>query len=325
MNFPNFKKKHFLITGGAGFIGSNLSLTILNNGGHVVFLDDLSTGSEKNIADFKKNPNYKFIKGNVNDLKDLKRVFAKNQFNYIVHYAARVGVIRTIQRPLEVLEDIQGIRHLLELAKNRDIKKIIFSSSSEVYGEPVEIPEREDGHLDAQLPYAVVKLVGENFMKAYYQTYGLKTCSLRFFNVYGPRQDASAYGFVVGIFIKQALAGEPLSVFGDGTQTRDFVYIDDNINASILALLSAETDGQVVNIGTGRPMTVLDLAESIIREVGSQGPEVKFLPMRSGGEIRHRFPDVGKMRKLLHYQPKYTIEKGLRETINWYKQLRKDK
>jgi len=317
MNFPNFKKKHFLITGGAGFIGSNLSLTILNNGGHVVCLDDLSTGSEKNIADFKKNPNYKFIKGNVNDLKDLKRVFAKNQFNYIVHYAARVGVIRTIQRPLEVLEDIQGIRHLLELAKNRDIKKIIFSSSSEVYGEPVEIPEREDGHLDAQLPYAVVKLVGENFMKAYYQTYGLKTCSLRFFNVYGPRQDASAYGFVVGIFIKKALKGEPINIFGDGTQTRDFVFIEDNLNATLCALLSDETDGESINIGSGQPITILDLAETIKRVLKSNS-EIKFFPWRKNGEIRHRFPDVEKMKRLLKYTPRNSLEDGIRKTAEWY-------
>ncbi|KKW29972.1 MAG: hypothetical protein A3K06_01020 [Candidatus Doudnabacteria bacterium RIFCSPHIGHO2_01_52_17] len=323
--FEQLKGKTVLVTGGAGFVGSHLARKLLENGARVIVLDNLSTGSESNIADLRVHKNFVFIKGDANILADIEGVFAKHKVDFVFHYAAKVGVLRTIEHPLDVMKDIDGVRNVLEMSRQHGVKKVVFSSSSEVYGDPVEFPEREDGHLNPKMPYAVVKLVGEKYLELYNQIYGLKTCSLRFFNIYGPRQDSSAYGFVVGIFIKQALAGEPLSVFGDGTQTRDFVYIDDNINASILALLSAETDGQVVNIGTGRPMTVLDLAESIIREVGSQGPEVKFLPMRSGGEIRHRFPDVGKMRKLLHYQPKYTIEKGLRETINWYKQLRKDK
>src|SRR3990167_3197413 len=288
--FEQLKGKTVLVTGGAGFVGSHLARKLLENGARVIVLDNLSTGSESNIADLRVHKNFVFIKGDAN-----------------------------------ILTDIDGVRNVLEMSRKHGVKKVVFSSSSEVYGDPVEFPEREDGHLNPKMPYAVVKLVGEKYLELYNQIYGLKTCSLRFFNIYGPRQDSSAYGFVVGIFIKQALAGEPLSVFGDGTQTRDFVYIDDNINASILALLSAETDGQVVNIGTGRPMTVLDLAESIIRVVGGDGLEIKFLPTRSGGEIRHRFPDVGKMRKLLHYQPKYTIEKGLQETISWYKQLQKDK
>lgn len=318
MEFKELKDRKILVTGGAGFVGSNLSAMILKNGGQVVCFDDLSTGSERNITDLKANPNYKFIKGDANNFDDLKKVFADNKFDYVFHYAARVGVIRTIERPLEVLEDIQGIRHILEFSKDNGVKKVMFSSSSEVYGEPVEIPEREDGHLNAKLPYAVVKLVGENFMKSYFQTHGLKTCSLRFFNVYGPRQDASAYGFVAGIFIKQALKGESITVFGDGTQTRDFVFVEDNLNATFKALFSDVTNGESINIGTGRPITILDLAETIIRVTGSKS-KIEFKPFRKDGEIKHRFPDVAKMKRLLDYAPQYTLEDGVRKTLEWYR------
>lgn len=228
-------------------------------------------------------------------------------------------MLRTIEHPLEVLKDIDGIKYILELSHTNGVKKVVFSSSSEVYGEPVEIPEREDGHLNAKLPYAVVKLVGENYFESYYKIHGLKTCSLRFFNVYGPQQDFSSYGFVVGIFIKQILNNEPLIVFGDGTQTRDFVFIDDNIEASIIALLSDETNGEVINIGTGRPTTILDLAEDLIKISEHKKVKIEFIPQRKGGEIKHRFPDVGKMRKMLKFRPKYSINEGLKKTFDWYR------
>src|SRR3989344_901692 len=171
--FEELKDKIILVTGGAGFVGSNLIKKLLEDTAKVICFDDLSTGAEGNIEEFKNN-----------------------KIDYVFHYSARVGVIRTIERPLEVLEDIEGIKNILKLSSDHGVQKVVFSSSSEVYGEPVEIPEKEDGHLNPKLPYAVVKLVGENYMQSYYQTKGLKTCSLRFFNVYGPKQDSSAYGFV---------------------------------------------------------------------------------------------------------------------------------
>jgi UDP-glucose 4-epimerase len=283
----------------------------------------LSTGSKDNIQQFSDNNNFVFIKGDVNKKKDIANVFEKHSIDYVFHYAARVGVLRTIERPLEVLKDIAGIQHILGLSHKYKIKKVVFSSSSEVYGEPVEIPEQEDGHLNAKLPYAVVKLMGEQYMKSYYDTYGLKTCSLRFFNTYGPRQESSSYGFVTGVFIRQALEGNSLTIFGDGTQTRDFVFIKDNINASIIALLNDNTNGESINLGTGRPITILDLTEHIIAIVKSKKLKVEFKSLRTLGEIKHRFPDVTKMKKLLKYTPQYSLEEGLQETFNWYKENKK--
>lgn len=310
--------KKVLITGGAGFIGSALARRMLQEGCEVVCLDDLSTGFEKNLEEHKNNPDFKFVQGDANDLEAVRAVFDQDKFNYVFHYAARVGVIRTIEHPLEVMRDIEGIKNVLKLSQERGVEKVMFSSSSEVYGEPVEIPEREDGHLNPKLPYAVVKLAGETYLKSYGQEHGLKTCSLRFFNVYGPGQDSSAYGFVAGIFIKQALAGKPITIFGDGTQTRDFVYIDDNIEATVQALLSDKTDGEVLNIGTGRPTTILDLAERVKEMVGKPSVEIKHTPPRASGEVRHRFPDVSKLKKLLGYHARTSLDEGLKKTIEWH-------
>ena len=300
-----------LVTGGAGFVGSHLCEALAKD--HEVYcLDSLLTGKKENI----KNPKIKFIKEDVLDKNSLERIFDKNGFDWVFHYAAIVGVKRTLENPLEVLEDSEGIKNILDLSRKHNVKKVLFASSSEVYGQPVEIPEREDGHLNAKMPYAVTKLFGENLLKAYYEKYGLRTTSLRFFNVYGPRQDSSDYGFVVGIFIKQVLSNERPTIFGDGSQTRDFVYINDNIGASIKAMESEKTDGEVINIGTGVPVSILHLAEKIV-ELCGKNLEPIFID-NDRNDIKHRFPDVSKMRKLIEFKPRYNLEKGLKETIAWY-------
>jgi len=300
-----------LVTGGAGFIGSHLCEALAKD--HEVYcLDSLLTGKKENI----QNPKIKFIKADVLDKKGLEYIFDKNGFDWVFHYAAIVGVKRTLGNPLGVLEDIHGIEHVLDLSRKHEVKKVLFASSSEVYGQPVEIPEREDGHLNAKMPYAVTKLFGENLLKAYYEKYGLRTTSLRFFNVYGPRQDSSDYGFVVGIFIKQVLNNERPTIFGNGSQTRDFVYINDNIEATIKAMESEKTDGEVINIGTGVPVSILHLAERIIELCGK---DLKPGYMENHREdIKHRFPDVSKMIELIEFRPRYNLEKGLKETIAWY-------
>ncbi len=313
------ENRAILVTGGAGFLGSHLVSELLKRGGNVICFDDLSTGKKSNINEFLKNKNFHFIRGDANNFNDLKRVFNKYRINYVFHYAARVGVLRTIKHPLEVLKDIDGIKYILELARKNKVEKVIFSSSSEVYGEPVESPQKEDGHLNPKLPYGTVKLVGENYFKTYHEVHGLKTCSLRFFNVYGPKQDSSAYGFVVGTFIKQALAGKPLTVFGDGKQTRDFVFVEDNVRASISALLSGKTDGQSVNIGNGHPITILELARKIIKISGNKNLKIKFLPLRPRGEIRFRFPDVTKMGESINYKPAHSLNSGLDLTFDWHR------
>jgi len=311
------KDKKVLVTGGAGFIGSHLCEALLKTENEVVCIDNLSTGSLKNIERFESN-NFRFVKSDVRKLHNLKQIFRQEKFDFVFHYAATVGVRRTLENPFGVLADIEGIKNVLKLSKESGVEKVIFASSSEVYGNPVEIPEREDGHVNANLPYATVKLIGEQYCKGYHEIHGLRTTSLRFFNVYGPRQEATPYGFVVGIFIKQVLQDLPPTIFGDGSQTRDFVYVADNTGLTILVAESNETDGEVLNIGTGKPTTIIDLAEVIIELCGKKGRLVPhFLPERPY-EIKHRFPDISKMMRLLGSRPKYKLEDGLRETIKYY-------
>lgn len=312
------KSKKFLITGGAGFIGSHLSEKLISLGYKVVCLDNLSTGKLENIAKIEKSPNFKFIKADVNKIKQVESLFKENQFDGIFHYAATVGVKRTLENPLEVLEDIEGIKNILNLSLKYNKPKIVFSSSSEVYGEPKEIPEREDGLINPQIPYAVVKLIGEKFCQAYYQKYNLKTCSLRFFNVYGPKQESGGYGFVVGMFIRRVLEGKAPEVFEDGSQTRDFTFIDDNIEASLRAMKSEKANGQVINIGKGRPLTIFDLADKII-DLATPKKKIKpKLIKNKRTDVKHRFPEVGKMIKLLDFYPKVSLEQGLKKTIDWH-------
>jgi nucleoside-diphosphate-sugar epimerase len=304
-----------LVTGGAGFIGSHLCENLLKKGHEVICFDNFSTGSKKNVN--FDNKNFTIEKGDTNT-SDLVNVFKKHEFNWVFHHSAVVGVKRTLEKPIEVLNDIKGTRNILELCRKNDVDKTLFASSSEVYGEPVQIPGIENGHLNPKIPYSVTKLMGEKYFEAYYQTYGLKTCSLRFFNVYGPKQNSSDYGFVTGIFIKKLLNNKSPIIFGDGTQTRDFIYINDNIKATIKAMETNKTNGQVINIGTGRPMTILDLAETIIKLTNKNLKPV-FEQVRD--DVRHRFPDVSKMIKLLNYRPQYNIEEGLIKTIEYYKSI----
>lgn len=308
--------KTILVTGGAGFIGSHLCEYLAERSNKVICFDNLSTGCLENIEHIKDK--IIFIKGDANQLANLEPIFKEYKPDAVFHYAAVVGVKRTLENPLEVLNDIEGTKNILELSLKYGKPKVVFSSSSEIYGEPVEIPENENGHINAKLPYAVTKLYCEKLLEAYWQKHKLPTCSLRFFNVYGPRQESSDYGFVAGIFIKQVLAGQPPIIFGDGTQTRDFVYIDDNIRASVLALESDAVNGEVINIGTGRPTTIFDLAEDIITECGFNGKiRPEFAPVRD--DVRHRFPDISKMQRLLNFRSRISLKEGIRKTIKWYR------
>ena len=307
--------KKVLVTGGAGFIGSHLCEALLEKKNKVVCVDDFSTGQIGNISELQKNPDFKVVKKDVMDKsfkEELKGIDA------VYHYAAIVGVERTLKMPVEVLNvDLLSVEKVLRESFEAGVKKFVFASSSEVYGNPVEIPENEDGHVNAKLPYAVSKLAGEKFLRAYFEKYGMDTTSLRFFNVYGPKQDSTPYGFVAGIFIKQALKNEPITIFGDGSNTRDYVFVKDNIQSAILSAESKKTAGEVLNIGSGKPTTLTDLAETIIELTGSKS-EIKYLPPRPN-DIRHRFPDTSRMRKLLGFKPQVDLKEGLKRTIEYYK------
>ncbi len=305
-----------LVTGGAGFIGSHLCEALIERSHQVVCLDNFSTGTRKNIAHLQDK--MMCVEGDVNDHATVEAIFHEHTFAGVFHYAATVGVKRTMENPIHVLKDVEGIKHIMDAALTHGKPKIVFASSSEVYGEPVEIPERENGHINATLPYAIVKLYGEKMIEAYWKTHALPGCALRFFNVYGPRQESSDYGFVVGIFIKKALAEQAPIIFGDGVQTRDFVYIDDNIEAAIRAFESDTTNGEIINVGTGKPTTILDLAEETIHLTHM---DKKITPEFTSArdDVKHRFPDVSKMRRLLNFRPSTSLRDGLQKTIEWYK------
>lgn len=312
--------KTTLITGGAGFIGSHLAETLLNLGADVIVFDNFLTGKEENLENSQKFKSFQLIKGDVNKWPEIKKVFENHKIDFIFHLAALVGVKRTLENPFRVLEDIEGIKNLVKLCRQYKVKKIIFSSSSEVYGDPKTLPEKEDETpLDSRLPYAVVKGVGENYFKALWQVYKIPTTSLRLFNVYGPRQDCSGYGFVIPIFISQVLKNQNPTIFGDGTQTRDFVFIKDCVDSMIKTLEVSESNGQIINIGKGKETTILELAQKIIKISGENLKPV-FLPPRKEGEIKRRCPDVTKMKKILGFYPRHSLDEGLKITYDWFKE-----
>ena len=298
-----------LITGGAGFIPSSLADALLAMPDtDVVLVDNFLTGRKENIP---IHPRCRFIKNNVNDYNDIAPVFLAFKFDYVFHYAAVVGVKRTLENPVLVLEDIQGIRNVLDLSKNTGVKRVFFSSSSEVYGEPVHLPQHEHTTpLNSRLPYAVVKNVGESFCRSYQQEYGLDFTLFRFFNTYGPKQSPD---FVVSRFINAALLNNDITIYGDGLQTRTFCYIDDNTEACINALVRNLFVNDVVNIGNDNAITILELAETIIR-ITKSGSKIIHLAPLPEGDMTRRQPDIGYMGQLLK-KDFISLEEGLSRII----------
>ena len=303
-------KRKILITGGAGFIGSSLAFKLAEDKRNVItIVDNLLTGDLNRIP---KADNVTFIKGNVNDNQVISSIFYGNHFDYVFHYAAVVGVKRTIENPIMVLDDLKGMRNILDLCKNTSVKRIFFSSSSEVYGEPVELPQHEyTTPLNSRLPYAIVKNVGEAFLKSYKQEYDLDYTIFRFFNTYGPLQSKD---FVVSKFISSALQNEDITIYGDGSQTRTFCFVDDNIQACVNAFMKDEVMNDVINIGSDKILTVLELAEMIVKVSGSTS-RIVHLPPLDEGDMTRRQPDTGKMLQLLGKEP-LSLEEGLKKVID---------
>ena len=236
-----------LLTGGAGNVGGALARKLVENPSYfVVIVDNLSTGSKSKLPS-KEFSNWSFINCDVNNYTSISEIMLVNQFDFVFHYAAVVGVNRTQENPIMVLDDIQGIKNILQLSKNSSVKRVFFSSSSEVYGEPVELPQNEETTpLNSRVPYAVVKNVGESFFRSYFKTYGLPFTIFRFFNTYGPNQSED---FVIAKFLKAALKGHDITIYGDGSQTRTFCYVDDNINTCVKILEDNLMMNDVINIG----------------------------------------------------------------------------
>ncbi len=303
----------YLITGGAGNVGSSLALNLSEDKNNlVVIVDNLSTGS---IHKIPKRKNVKFIKSNINNYNDIAPIFARFNFDYVFHYAALVGVKRTLKYPMLVLEDIEGIKNVLSLSKNTGVKRVFYSSSSEVYGEPFEIPQNENTTpLNSRLPYAIVKNVGEAFFKTYYQEYGLEYTIFRFFNTYGPNQSED---FVLPKFLRLALKNEPITIFGDGLQTRSFCYVDDNVQTSVNAMKDESCIGTVINIGSDVEQTILSLAKEIIKITNSKS-EIIHLPALEEGDMARRCPDITKMKSILG-RDLLPLEEGIKILMRNYK------
>lgn len=301
-----------LVTGGAGFIASAVAEKLASNPDNfVVIVDKLVTGSIDKIPTSVHN-NIRFIKANVNDWREITSIFVAHSFDYVFHYAALVGVKRTLDNPVRVLEDISGIKHVLTASKNTGVKRVFFSSSSEVYGEPVEFPQNEDTTpLNSRLPYAIVKNVGESFLKSFHQEFGLEYTIFRFFNTYGPKQSKD---FVISKFISKALKNEDIEVYGDGCQTRTFCFVDDNVDACLEAFYRNKFVNDVVNIGGENEVTILDLAKKIISITNSKS-KIVHLPPLEEGDMTRRKPDISKMKELLHRTP-LPLDEGLKIVIN---------
>ena len=298
-----------LITGGAGFVGSSLADALLEKRNYeLVLVDNLLTGRAANLP---SHPSCRFIKCDVNSYNDIAPIFLAFRFDYVFHYAAVVGVKRTLDNPVMVLNDLKGIQNVLDLSKNTGVRRIFFSSSSEVYGEPVQLPQHEHTTpLNSRLPYAVVKNVGESFCRAYQQEYGLEYTLFRFFNTYGPKQTSD---FVISKFIDAALKNQDITIYGDGSQTRTFCYIKDNADACINTMENPIFINDVVNIGNDAAYTILELAKLIIQLTGSDS-KIVHLPPLPEGDMTRRQPDISNMKKLLNRE--FTsLEAGLLEIL----------
>ncbi len=309
----------FLVTGGAGFIGSNLCEAILNMGYRVRCLDDLSTGKEKNVELFAENPDYEFIKGDIKDADTCMR--ACRGADYVLNQAAWGSVPRSLEMPLFYCKNnIEGTLNMLEAARQTGVRKFVYASSSSVYGDEPHLPKTEGREGNLLSPYALTKRCDEEWAKLYTMHYGLDTYGLRYFNVFGRRQDPEgAYAAVIPKFIRQLMNGEVPTINGDGMQSRDFTYIENVIEANLKACLAPhEAAGQAFNIAFGGREYLIDIYHALTKALGKE-TEPHFGPDRKG-DIRHSNADISKAKKLLGYAPDYDFAKGLNEVIEWYRE-----
>ncbi|MGB6874139.1 MAG: SDR family oxidoreductase [Dehalococcoidia bacterium] len=302
------KNRKVAITGGAGFIGANLAKELAANNS-VIIIDNLSVGKKENVTDLL-GENVKFVEGSIGDLSLLKRLF--RNVDFVFHQAAISSVPKSIENPLATNEtNVTGTLNVLLAARDSGVKKVIYASSAAVYGDTPTLPQKEELMPNPQSPYATTKLVGEHYCQAFQAVYGLPTVSLRYFNVYGPKQDPNSdYAAVIPRFIKRVSKGKSPIIFGDGEQTRDLVFVSDAVRANILA---AESDATgVFNIGQGRRVTINELAKLIIHTM-NKDVGIVYQAARVG-DIRHSLADISKA-KLIGYEPRYDLQSGLKETI----------
>lgn len=316
--------KRFLITGGAGFIGSNLCEAFLAEGREVVCLDNLATGLESNLADFSDHPRFRFIRGDIRDLDTC--IKAMDGVDVVLHQAALGSVPRSIDDPLTTNDvNISGFLNVLEAARKSEVRRVIYAASSSTYGDSRELPKVEERIGNPLSPYAVTKLVNELYAKVYGDLYGMELIGLRYFNVFGRRQRPDgAYAAAIPRFIQAFIAGESPVIHGDGGQTRDFTYIENVIQANRLAVEveNPRALNQVYNVAYGAGTSVVDLVEMIRAALKNHLDHVSEVPVEFGpgrrGDVRDSLADISKARELLGYRPSHSIREGLEEAIGWY-------
>lgn len=318
LSFP--ENTTFLVSGGAGFIGSNLCEAILNLGYKVRCLDDLSTGKQENVDLFRGDPNYLFLKGDVKDFDMCME--ACEGVDFVLHQAAWGSVPRSIEMPLFYCgNNITGTLNMLEAARQQKVKKFVYASSSSVYGDEPNLPKQEGREGNLLSPYAVSKRADEEWAKQYTRHYGLDTYGLRYFNVFGRRQDPNgAYAAVIPKFISQLLNGQSPTINGDGKQSRDFTYIENVIEANLKACLAGkDAAGEAFNIAYGGREYLIDIYYGLTEALGVD-VEPNFGPDRAG-DIKHSNADISKAKEMLGYEPEWSFERGIKAAIEWYRTL----
>lgn len=305
-----------LVTGGAGFIGSHLVDRLLGNRFEVTVLDNVSTGRMENLVHHWNRKNFHFVKGDIRDFELVKK--AVMDVDVVFHEAALVSITRSVENPVLTNDvNVTGTLNLLKACLDVGVKRFIHASSSSVYGEIETLPKHEDLPPQPISPYAVSKLAAENYVKVFHEVYGLETISLRYFNVYGPRQAYGPYSGVITIFINRLMNNQPPIIYGDGEQMRDFTYVQDVVEANILAMEKKSAPGEVFNIGTGVATTINQLATLLLQIVGKVNLKPVYENPRPG-DIRRSYADVSKARGILGYQPKVALRDGLEKLVEWH-------
>src|SRR6266851_2759343 len=308
----------YVVTGGAGFIGSNTVDELVRRGHSVVVLDDLSSGKEDNLAEMRNK--ITLIKGSITDIELVRK--AMYEAEYVLHLAARTSVPRSVKDPIDTSKiNIDGTLNVLVSAKELKVKRVVFAASSSAYGETPTLPKAETMQPQPISPYGVTKYVGELYAQTFGRCYGLENVSLRYFNIFGPRQDpGSPYSGVLAKFCTAFLEETQPVIFGDGEQTRDFTYVEDAVQANLLACEAPNASGKVFNIGVGERFS-LNQTVALLSKISGKSLEVKYDPPREG-DIRDSQADISQAREFLGYQPKVGFEEGLRRTFEWYRAMR---
>jgi UDP-glucose 4-epimerase len=309
----------YLVTGGAGFIGSHIAERLVSDGEEVRVLDDFSTGKRENITDFLDH--ITLYQGDIcsRDLVDE----AANGADYILHQAALPSVVRSVKNPLRTHQVIvDGTLNVLLAAREHNVKRVVFASSSSVYGDSPTLPKVETQALGPLSPYAAAKASAEHYCQVFHEVYGLPTVTLRYFNVFGPRQDAeSPYTGVIAIFARSLILGETPTIDGDGEQSRDFTYVANVVEGNLLAARSDAADGKVLNVACGKRTTINQLYQAMEELLGKRIPAEHGPPRK--GDVRHSQADVALARRLLGYEPRVSFEEGLKRTLDWYASILK--